>query len=308
MSSGISQRMRRRRNQCSRAKAAWVDTSLHHHNNRGGRARPQNRPKPRHLVSVRALCQRYRRASGSPVNLGVGRVASVTRSGSASSARPFICIAPSPAKTMTGRSGARPGDGGLALTVTLPAGGHHDLVLELSDRPLDTPPPDPGQTWAATEEAWPAAVPACDDLTAARDARHAYAVLRGLTAGSGAMVAAATTSLPEHLEGGRNYDYRYAWIRDQCYAGLAVAAHGPHPLLEGTVRFVTERLLADGKHRPEAGVTGAVHQEIASRRGRRDRSPGAGAAALGDAAGERCDHEFVRHRAPPPCAAASRTR
>jgi len=60
------------------------------------------------------------------------------------------------------------------------------------------------------------------------------------------MVAAATTSLPERLEGGRNYDYRYAWIRDQCYAGLAVAAHGPHPLLAGAVRFVTERVLADG--------------------------------------------------------------
>ena len=78
------------------------------------------------------------------------------------------------------------------------------------------------------------------------DARHAYAVLRGLTSASGAMVAAATTSLPERLEGSRNYDYRYAWIRDQCYAGLAVAAHGPHPLLTGAVRFVTERLLADG--------------------------------------------------------------
>jgi alpha,alpha-trehalase len=86
----------------------------------------------------------------------------------------------------------------------------------------------------------------CSDLVAARDARHAYAVLRGLTAGSGAMVAAATTSLPERMEGGRNYDYRYAWIRDQCYAGLAVAAHGPHPLLDGTVRFLTERILADG--------------------------------------------------------------
>jgi alpha,alpha-trehalase len=48
------------------------------------------------------------------------------------------------------------------------------------------------------------------------------------------------------VEGGRNYDYRYAWVRDQCYAGLAVAAHGPHPLLDGTVRFLTERILAGG--------------------------------------------------------------
>ena len=60
------------------------------------------------------------------------------------------------------------------------------------------------------------------------------------------MVAAPTTSLPERLEGVRNYDYRYAWIRDQCYAGLAVASHGPHPLLDNAVRFITDRVLADG--------------------------------------------------------------
>ena len=157
----------------------------------------------------------------------------------------------------SGAAKARPGPNGLALTVTLPEGGYHDLVLQLSDRPLEGRPPAPDEAWAATEEAWSAVVPGCEDLIAARDARHAYAVLRGLTAGSGAMVAAATTSLPEHLEGGRNYDDRYAWIRDQCYAGLAVAAHGPHPLLEGTVKFLTERILADGPDlMPAYTVTG----------------------------------------------------
>jgi hypothetical protein len=157
----------------------------------------------------------------------------------------------------SGAARARPGPDGLAFTVTLPAGGHHDLVLELADRPLAAHPPDPGEAWAATEETWSTVVPDCDDLIAARDSRHAYAVLRGLTASTGAMVAAATTSLPERLEGGRNYDYRYAWIRDQCYAGLAVAAHGPHPLLVGTLRFLTERLLADGPDlMPAYTVTG----------------------------------------------------
>ena len=53
------------------------------------------------------------------------------------------------------------------------------------------------------------------------------------------MVAAATTSLPERAEEGRNYDYRYVWIRDQCYAGEAVAQAGPYPLLDDAVRFVT---------------------------------------------------------------------
>ena len=157
----------------------------------------------------------------------------------------------------TGRSGdtwfrwsgagkARLAGGRLGMRIELAPGTTHDLVLELSDREFTAEPPDPGQSWAATEEAWADVSPGCDDLIAQADARHSYAVLRGLTSASGAMVAAATTSLPERLEGGRNYDYRYAWIRDQCYAGIAVAAHGPHPLLTGTLRFVTERLLDDG--------------------------------------------------------------
>jgi hypothetical protein len=180
----------------------------------------------------------------------------------------------------SGAARARPSADGLAFTLSLPAGGHHDLVLELSDRPLDMPPPDAGEAWAATEESWSAVVPDCGDLIVVRDTRHAYAVLRGLTASTGAMVAAATTSLPERMEGGRNYDYRYAWIRDQCYAGLAVAAHGPHPLLDGTVRFLTERILADGPDlMPAYTVAG---QPIPPERGVRLRGYPGGTARAGN--------------------------
>lgn len=60
------------------------------------------------------------------------------------------------------------------------------------------------------------------------------------------MVAAATLGLPERAEAGRNYDYRYAWIRDQCFAGQSAGVTGAHPLLDRAVSFVTDRVLADG--------------------------------------------------------------
>ena len=73
------------------------------------------------------------------------------------------------------------------------------------------------------------------------------------------MVAAATLGLPERARRGRDYDYRYVWIRDQCYAGQAVAADAAHPLLDDAVAFVAERLLADGPHlAPAYTVDGPV--------------------------------------------------
>jgi hypothetical protein len=152
---------------------------------------------------------------------------------------------------------SRQGGALLELTLRVDEGRHADLVLELSDRPFDGPPPDPDEAWAATEHGWQQAVPKLEKVTARRDAVHAYAVMRGLTSAGNGMVAAATTSLPERAAAGRNYDYRYAWIRDQCYAGSAAAAVGGHPLLDQAVRFVAARLHEDGpKLRPAYTTTG----------------------------------------------------
>jgi hypothetical protein len=134
----------------------------------------------------------------------------------------------------------------LAMSLTVPPGESRDLVLELSGRPLVDGPPDAGRLWRATRARWAQAAPPLDGVIAARDARQAQVVLRGLTSSGGGMVAAATTSLPERAKAGRNYDYRYAWIRDQCYAGQAAAQVGAHALLDDAVRFVSERLEADG--------------------------------------------------------------
>lgn len=146
----------------------------------------------------------------------------------------------------SGADGAHYRDGRLRTVLALAAGQRHELVLELSDRPLPADVPSATRLWERTEQAWRRAVPAMTGTLADRDARHAYAVLRGLTSSSGGMVAAATAALPERAEQGRNYDYRYCWIRDQCYAGQAVSAAGPHPLLDDAVTFVSERLLDDG--------------------------------------------------------------
>lgn len=137
-------------------------------------------------------------------------------------------------------------NGCLHSIIDLEEGQHHDLVLEISDQPLPPEPVDPSIAWSATEHAWSETVPELTNTLTARDSRHAYAVMRGLTSSEGGMVAAATMSLPEHAREGRNYDYRYAWIRDQCYAGMAVGSCGSYPLLNGATDFVTARILDDG--------------------------------------------------------------
>src|SRR6266536_1088519 len=135
----------------------------------------------------------------------------------------------------------------LALELITAPWTRNDLVLELSDRPFGQAPVAAARAWRATEAAWAQSVPLLDGMTARHDARQAYAVLRGLTSSSGGMGA----------EAGRNYDYRYAWIRDQCYAGQAVAAIGPLPLLDQAVSFVSGRLHADGSRlAPAYTVTG----------------------------------------------------
>ena len=100
-------------------------------------------------------------------------------------------------------------------------------------------------SYAASHEATPVALDAEAELTrtesywtewsgrCAHDGPHGAAVTRSLItlkaltyAPTGGIVAAPTTSLPEQLGGGRNWDYRFCWLRDATITLLAFMHNG----------------------------------------------------------------------------------
>jgi GH15 family glucan-1,4-alpha-glucosidase len=85
------------------------------------------------------------------------------------------------------------------------------------------------QSWAAEHTSYDGAFPA--------EVRRSSLVLQGLTyRPSGAVVAAATTSLPELLGGDLNFDYRFAWLRDLSLTvrslWIAACPDEPHRLFD----------------------------------------------------------------------------
>lgn len=68
---------------------------------------------------------------------------------------------------------------------------------------------------------------------------------------TGSIAAAATTSLPEVLKGGQNWDYRYAWIRDAAYTMAALRRFG---IREETHAAVSWLLRSARRHGPRMGV------------------------------------------------------
>jgi GH15 family glucan-1,4-alpha-glucosidase len=73
---------------------------------------------------------------------------------------------------------------------------------------------------------------------------------------TGAIVAALTTSIPEHADSGRNWDYRYCWLRDAYYVVRALNRLGAADLLEnylGYLRNIIDQA-AGGHIQPVYGV------------------------------------------------------
>ena len=69
---------------------------------------------------------------------------------------------------------------------------------------------------------------------------------------SGAVVAAPTTSLPEEIGGGRNWDYRYVWIRDAAFTIYALLKLGFTAEAAAFMEWLSERM-GEGVDDPDLG-------------------------------------------------------
>ncbi|HEV2758148.1 MAG TPA: glycoside hydrolase family 15 protein [Acidimicrobiales bacterium] len=66
---------------------------------------------------------------------------------------------------------------------------------------------------------------------------------------TGALVAAPTSSLPEAIGGVRNWDYRYAWVRDAAFSVYAFRRVGLHAEARGFLGWVLDAIERDGSPR-----------------------------------------------------------
>jgi GH15 family glucan-1,4-alpha-glucosidase len=84
------------------------------------------------------------------------------------------------------------------------------------------------QALADTESYWQDWLQNCRYEGGYREAVHtSLIVLKALTyQPTGGIVAAPTTSLPERIGGGRNWDYRYCWLRDATFSLFALMNAG----------------------------------------------------------------------------------
>jgi GH15 family glucan-1,4-alpha-glucosidase len=128
------------------------------------------------------------------------------------------------AKTMGGAERALERDGqGVKAAFTVQAGDSRTFVLERVPQDHICRPYPERETAAAfdaTVAYWRRWLERSRYRGRWREMVHRSALtLKLLTyAPTGALVAAPTTSLPEQLGGGRNWDYRYTWIRDAAFS------------------------------------------------------------------------------------------
>lgn len=73
---------------------------------------------------------------------------------------------------------------------------------------------------------------------------------------TGAIIAAATTSIPEFADSGRNWDYRYCWLRDAFFVVRALNRLGAVNIMEQHLRYLSNivAIAEDGILQPVYGI------------------------------------------------------
>ncbi|MDO9398613.1 MAG: glycoside hydrolase family 15 protein [Herbiconiux sp.] len=152
---------------------------------------------------------------------------------------------------------------------TAPGSRHLIALCGTEDEPIHLPDPanvDRGidrtiaswETWSDEfdyEGPWQAAVQ-----------RSGLALKTLIFAPTGAIAAAATTGLPENVNGGKNYDYRFAWVRDLAYTVGALIRFG---LREETHAAVSWVLKALKEHDHQLQIFFELDGTVPARRSRR---------------------------------------
>src|SRR6201996_7877428 len=119
-------------------------------------------------------------------------------------------------------------ESGVAATFTLDEGESVDIELEWNGEVRPLAEGETAELFARTSDFWQSWVSQSRYRGRWREMVQRSALVLKLLVyhPTGAMVAAPTTSLPEQLGGGRNWDYRYSWLRDAAFTIYALMRLG----------------------------------------------------------------------------------
>ncbi|MCR2783869.1 MULTISPECIES: glycoside hydrolase family 15 protein [unclassified Microbacterium] len=180
-------------------------------------------------------------------------------------ASPWIEQTPHGAVIRCGRTGmsvvgldhgpSAPDDDGAAGPVlagaftTSPGSRHLVAIAATHDEPLPFPDPhaaDEGiDRTIANWRMW-SRVFSYDGPWDAHVQRSALALKLLIYSPTGAIAAAATTSLPESPRGGKNWDYRFAWVRDLAYTAHALVRFGLREETHAALSWMLQTIRAHG--------------------------------------------------------------
>ena len=138
---------------------------------------------------------------------------------------------------------------GMRTTLDLEAGDRLSLVLRWGGGHHRHHPAAPDEILQATLDVWRRWM-RCFDYEGPREelVRRSAITLKLLDhTESGALVAAPTSSLPEWIGGERNWDYRYAWIRDAAFSVYALRRIGLTSEAAGFLGWVLDAVERHGR-------------------------------------------------------------